>query len=98
MTPWVEGGPYVVPPKERLPFLVLKLPREEREMLARGPAPEDQKPYGCRVCAVLDRLLKCHNRAAEMIFDYHEADGTEGDAAYRRCCDIYQAAGWEGEA
>lgn len=89
-----DGGPYLVPPRERLPYLVLRLPREAREALALGPETEDQRPFACRVCSALDALLNARDRTAEMIFDYHEADGTEGEAAYQRCCDIYRAAGW----
>jgi hypothetical protein len=97
MTPWVEGGPRIVVERERLDFLVLKLPPEVREQLALGPESDDAEPYACRVCSALDQLVTAHNRTAELLFDYHDEDGTEGEAAYRRCCDIYRAAGWRGE-
>lgn len=97
MAEYVSINPHHEVPRERLPYLVLKLPSDVRDLLALGPEPEDTKPFGCRVCTALDPLMGEGNRTAELIFDYHDTEGTEGDAAYRRCCDIYEAAGWKGE-
>lgn len=76
--------------------LVSHLPRSRREMLALGPILDgDESETGCRVC---DALLEIdlHNRAAALLLDHHEEEGRVGAGCYRRCCDIYRAAGWDG--
>jgi len=92
--PYFDGGPVVDVPADTLPYLVLRLPQPVRDELARGPSPDDNDWFGCRVCEALDELVTAHDRTAEMLFDYHNAEGDEGEACYRRCCDIYRAAGW----
>lgn len=84
---------------------VLDLPLHCKQILARGPVPEDEidtDPDGdCRVCAALDHVY-WRNGAAAKLMDWHQGwdlfwpDQTwkfgTGDEVYRRCCVIYEAA------
>ena len=88
-----------------LPALVAQLPEGRRAMLALGPITAD--PLDCRVCEALGEPWKLAlaagapdwiEGAAMRLFDFHQADGKRGPAAYRRCCAIYRAAGWTGDA
>lgn len=90
---------------------VQNLPVEIREKLAKGPHP---RRWTCAVCQAFDvpaTVVEADQSDARwLVFGYHEMpkcdmrhrdDQHYGDLAnevYRRCIEIYRAAGWTGEA
>lgn len=83
-----------------LPALIAQLPAEVREVLAKGPMRPGENDDDCRVCAALDSPWLPPARpwahAGCLVHDFHTADGSYGEAAYRRCVAVYRAAGWTG--
>lgn len=89
-----------------LSALVAKLPEGMRMVLAKGPMLPGEMQENCRVCEALREPWKLVNmagapawieKAALPLFDWHQLDGSDGEAAYARCVAIYRAAGWTGE-
>lgn len=87
-----------------LPSLIAQLPEDKRAQLALGPTLPGEGV--CRVCDALGepwRLALAAGApgwiegAALPLFDFHQAEGKYGEAAYRRCVAIYRATGWTGE-
>lgn len=75
------------------------------DTLARGPMLPGEMQADCRVCEALGEPWKLVQAAgaprwakvALLLFDFHQAEGNQGAAAYQRCVTLYRAAGWTGE-
>lgn len=84
-----------------LESILAELPQKTVDLLALGPIDDADGIRGCRLCdtmsATIDRNNSRQVMLANVLLDYHDIDGSEGSECYRRCCQIYLAAGWNGE-
>lgn len=83
---------------EQVILALLQLPQKTIDLLSLGPISDYEGVRGCRLCDTMAKTIDPDNtrqiQLANVLLDYHDVDGSTGPECYRRCCEIYLAAGW----
>lgn len=86
--------------QELIASILSRLPGKVRELLALGPIGDDEGDRGCRLCDTMAECIDTNDERqvmlANVLLDFHAVDNSQGPECFRRCCQIYKAAGWKG--